>query len=110
LLNKSSDFFQNNDQFDRGSFEEAVFSSNDNLVKGFRNYEENLATEQKIEFPTNFDISKPAVKKNNKIFRSILKLDKNFSIYIHGDRSRAERGEDEHGKFYKFYYDDERYE
>ena len=110
LLNKSSDYFEKNDQFDRGSFEEAVFSSNDNLVMGFKNYEQNLAEEQKIEFPSNFEISKPAYKKNSKIFRSVLKLDKNFSIYIHGDRDRADRGEDEGGKYYKFYYDDERYD
>lgn len=110
LLNKSSEYFQNTDSFERGTFEEAVFNNDENLVMGFRNYEENLSAEQNIEFPTNFEISKPAVKKNNKIFRSILKLDKNFSIYIHGDRDRAERGEDDNGKFYKFYYDEERYE
>ena len=109
LLNKSADYFRKNEKFDKGSFEEAVLTD-ENLVKGFRAYEENFATEKNIPFPTNFDISQPAVKKNSKIFKSILKLDKNFSIYIHGDRSRAERGEDETGKYYKFYYDDERSE
>lgn len=109
LLNKSSDFFKKNEQFDRGSFEEAVLSS-DQLVKGFEAYEQTIAETQDLEFPTNFEISKPAVKKNSKIFKSILKLDKNFSIYIHGDRSRAERGTDEQGKYYKFYYDIEHYD
>lgn len=107
LLNKSANYFKKNEQFDRGSFEEAVLST-DNLVKGFQAFEETVAETQNLEFPSNFDISKPAVKKNSKIFKSVLKLDKNFSIYIHGDRSRAERGEDEGGRYYKFYYDEER--
>jgi len=109
LLNKTSDYFKKNDRFEQGSFEEAVLSS-DNLVKGFQAFQETVAETQNLEFPTNFDISRPAVKKNSKIFKSVLKLDKNFSIYIHGDRSRAERGEDENGRFYKFYYDTERQE
>lgn len=109
LLNKTNDYFKKNDQFERGSFEEAVFG-NQELAEGFQAYEERLGQAQNLQFPSNFEISKPAVKKNAKIFRSILKLDKNFSIYIHGDRDRAERGEDEKGRFYKFYYDAERYE
>lgn len=109
LLNKTSDYFKKNDRFEQGTFEEAVLSS-DNLVKGFQAFQETVAETQNLEFPTNFDISRPAVKKNSKIFKSVLKLDKNFSIYIHGDRSKAERGEDETGRFYKFYYDTERQE
>lgn len=109
MLNKTSDYFKKNDQFERGSFEEAVFG-NQEIVEGFQAYEERVGQAQNLQFPSNFEISKPAVKKNAKIFKSILKLDKNFSIYIHGDRDRAERGEDEKGRFYKFYYDTERYE
>ncbi len=41
--------------------------------------------------------------------RSVLKLDKNFHIYIHGDRELIERGYDEEkGKsFYKVYFEEE---
>ncbi len=109
MLNKTNDYFKKNDQFERGSFEEAVFG-NEDVAAGFQAYEERLGQAQNLQFPANFEISKPAVKKNSKIFKSILKLDKNFSIYIHGDRDRAERGEDEKGRFYKFYYDAERYD
>jgi len=109
MLNKTSDYFKKNDNFERGTFEEAVFG-NDEVAQGFQAFEQRVGQAQNLQFPSNFEISKPAVKKNSKIFKSILKLDKNFSIYIHGDRSRAERGEDEKGRFYKFYYDAERSE
>ena len=109
MLNKTSDYFKKNDNFERGSFEEAVFGNNE-VAQGFQAFEERVGQAQNLQFPSNFEISKPAVKKNSKIFKSILKLDRNFSIYIHGDRSRAERGEDEKGRFYKFYYDAERNE
>lgn len=109
LLNKSADYFRTNESFDKGNFEEAVLNK-ENLVEGYRAFEETFANEHQVEVPTNFDISRPAVKKTSKIFRSILKLDKNFSVYIHGDRSRAERGEDEKGTYYKFYYDVDRQE
>ncbi|MBK6777842.1 MAG: hypothetical protein IPG74_19090 [Flavobacteriales bacterium] len=48
------------------------------------------------------------MKRQARIFKSVLKLDKNFHIYIHGDRNRIEQGVDEQGrKFYKIYYDKE---
>jgi hypothetical protein len=38
----------------------------------------------------------------------VLKLDKNFHIYIHGGRDMIERGVDESGrKYYKIYYNEE---
>ena len=49
------------------------------------------------------------MKRQARVFKSVLKLDKNFHIYIHGDRDRIERGVDERTgrKFYKIYYDEE---
>jgi len=42
------------------------------------------------------------------VFKSVLKLDKNFSVYIHGNRNMVEKGEEADGrKFYKLYYDNE---
>jgi len=41
------------------------------------------------------------------VFKSVIKLDKNFHIYVHGDRELIEKGYDEAmGKhFYKIYFD-----
>ena len=53
-------------------------------------------------------ISAPAVKKQAKIFKSVLKLDKNFHIYIHGNREMIEQGVEKDGrKFYKIYFEKE---
>ena len=48
------------------------------------------------------------MKKQARAFKSVLKLDKNFHIYIHGDRNMIEQGIDNDGrKFYKIYYQEE---
>ena len=54
-----------------------------------------------------FTISESAVKKQARSLKSVIKLDKNFHIYIHGDRELIEKGEDKKGKFYKVYYQEE---
>lgn len=38
----------------------------------------------------------------------VVKLDKNFHIYIHGDKEKIEKGEDSKGKFIKLYYNEVR--
>jgi hypothetical protein len=50
---------------------------------------------------------KIAVKKQARVFKNVIKLDKNFHIYVHGDRNLIERGADENGTFYKIYYKEE---
>ncbi len=36
--------------------------------------------------------------------KEVLKLDKNFHVYIHGDRSKIREGADNTGKYIKLYY------
>ena len=72
-------------------------------------YKENYEKSREFETPENFDIHLAAVKKQAKSFKSILKLDKNFHIYIHGDKQLIEKGFDE-GKsmnYYKVYFREE---
>jgi hypothetical protein len=45
-----------------------------------------------IDREDGFSISAEAVKKQSRVFKSVLKLDKNFHIYIHGDKELIERG------------------
>jgi hypothetical protein len=55
-----------------------------------------------------FSISTAAVKKQARVFKSVLKLDKNFHIYIHGNRDLIEQGMEPDGrKFYKIYFREE---
>ena len=64
--------------------------------------------ENDIQLIDSFEISTQAVNKQARIFKSVLKLDKNFHIYIHGNRELIEQGIDENGrKYYKIYYERE---
>ena len=49
---------------------------------------------------TNSSINDAAVKKTSRILKSVIKLDKNPYIYIHGDRKLIQQGQDENGKYY----------
>nr|WP_155814504.1 hypothetical protein [Ornithobacterium rhinotracheale] len=36
----------------------------------------------------------------------VLRLDKNFHIYLHGDKEKISEGEDEKGTFIKLYFEE----
>lgn len=105
IMDRTMEYFKSNDQFDKQEFSATVLRT-PSLIDSFNSFDEdisnNLSRHQK------FDISEKAVKSQSKIYKSVLKLDKNFHIYIHGDRSLIERGQDEDGrKFYKVYFNEE---
>lgn len=107
LLNRSVEYFKNHDSFNKAEFEQEVFQDNE-IINSFRNFDEEFRTTNQLELPNHFDISHQAVKKQAKVFKSVLKLDKNFHIYIHGNKELIERGVDENGrKFYKLYFTEE---
>ncbi|MBL0045534.1 MAG: nucleoid-associated protein [Flavobacteriales bacterium] len=107
LLNRSVQYFKSHSEFDREEFTQEVFAE-EGAIKSFNQYSDRFRSENNMELSDNFEISAHAVKRQARIFKSVLKLDKNFHIYIHGDRNRIEQGVDENGrKFYKIYYDQE---
>jgi hypothetical protein len=108
LLNKSINFFKSKDQFNQAEFEVEVLGDAD-VIESFRNYGKSFMNTHELDPVDNFEISAQAVKRQAKVFKSVLKLDKNFHIYIHGNRQLIERGFDEvMGKhFYKIYFDEE---
>lgn len=107
FLNRSVDYFKKNEIFDKNEFEEKVFGDS-NVIDSFRNFNQTFKEEYDIELSDSFDISAQAVKKQARIFKSVLKLDKNFDIYIHGNKERIEQGVEQDGrKYYKIYYDNE---
>jgi len=99
LLNRSVDYFKTHEVFDKSEFEQQVLQQPE-IINSFRDFED-LATD------LTFEIAPQAVKKESKTFKSVLKLDKNFHIYIHGDRSLIERGEEDGKKYYKIFYSKE---
>lgn len=107
LLSRSIDYFKSNEQFDKKDFAESVFKDG-RVIDSFMKYEEDFCKYNELPSAEIFEISNQAVKKQNRIFKSILKLDKNFHVYIHGNRNLIERGTEPDGrKFYKLYFDNE---
>ncbi|MET4080216.1 hypothetical protein ABIB40_000156 [Pedobacter sp. UYP30] len=107
FLNRSVDYFKKNETFDKQEFETEVLASA-NVIESFRKFDKTYRQENEVELSDNFEISAQAVKKQARAFKNILKLDKNFHIYIHGKRELIEQGVDENGrKFYKIYYENE---
>lgn len=107
-LNKTVEYFKQNDAFDEDSFLESVFEDKE-VIKSFTKYKEEYLLDTGIELEDKFEISGSAVKKQARVFKSVLKLDKNFHVYIHGDKSLIEKGYDAQlGKnYYKIYFDEE---
>jgi hypothetical protein len=108
LLNRSVEYFKENEVFDKKKFEKQVFQESE-LIKSFRTFDEGYREEKEIVIADEFDISAMAVKKQGKVFKSVLKLDRNFHIYIHGDKDLIQKGTEKDGrKFYKIYYEEEK--
>ena len=106
FLNRSVKFFKENDNFDMDEFANEVIAQPE-LIQSFNKYKTEYTKDFDIDIADNFAISNDAVKRQARGFKSVIKLDKNFHIYVHGNRELIERGTDEKGKFYKVYYKEE---
>ncbi len=106
LLNKTKDFFKENDAFDQEEFTVQVFEDK-GVADRFKAYTAEKDRDG-FRYDDGFDISQEAVKNKQRVFKSVLKLDKNFSVYIHGDRTKIEKGTDDSGrKYYKLFFEEE---
>ncbi len=106
-LNRSLKYFKEHESFDEQEFADQVFEHRE-VIQSFKRFKGAVQEEDDTAFVGQFDIATAAVKRNASIFKSVLKLDKNFHIYIHGDRNLIERGIDPDGrKYYKIYYKEE---
>lgn len=109
LLNRSMNYFKTKETFDNEEFQEEVLS-NPKAISLFNDYKQEAEEDFDIAFQSNFSIANQAVKKMESTYKSILKLDKNFSVYVHGKRELIEKGyDDEKGmNYYKLYYENEK--
>lgn len=107
LLNRSIEYFKTHDSFDKEEFVEEVFHHPE-MMDSFKNFDNQYREQHGLEMEDQFGISSIAVKKQARVFKSVLKLDRNFHVYIHGNRNMIEKGTDEDGrKYYKLYYEEE---
>lgn len=107
LLNRSLDYFKSKETFDIDEFQKEVFVA-DNLIQSFRHFGSGYIERTDYDIASGFDISADAVKRGSRQYKSVIKLDKNFHIYVHGRTDLLERGTDDDGrKYYKVYYEKE---
>ncbi len=108
ILNKTSNYFKENKNFDTDVFSEKVMESED-LKDKFKLYKGAYEKEYEMSLDDSFILNEEALKKAARCLRSVIKLDKNFTIYIHGKRDRVEIGEDEEKglRYYKLYFEKE---
>ena len=108
FLAKTAEFMKEYNQFDIDRFGDEVMED-EGLKQSFKDYKQQYERDFNIDLADNFTLDEAAFRKGKRHFRSILKLDKNFTIYIHGARNLVEQGEDEETgkKYYKFLYDNE---
>lgn len=107
LMQRSFEYFKNNETFDTNEYEVKVFKDN-RVIDAFQDYKSEYQNLRQVELGDQFEISDYAVQKQSRVFKSVIKLDKNFHIYVHGDKNLITKGEDELGrKYYLLYYDSE---
>lgn len=106
FLNKSIQFFKENESFDLEQFAEKVIEQ-PQIIESFSQYKTSFEENNNVEISDSFSISNNAVKKQIRSLKNVIKLDKNFDIHIHGSRELIEQGVDVKGKYYKVYYKEE---
>lgn len=108
MLQRSMDYFKTHDQFQMEEFSKEVLYHPE-VIESFTQYKQQYEVAKQVNIEDEFAINPAAIQKQQRHFKSILKLDKNFHVYVHGRRDLIEKGYDEMtGKhYYKLYFDQE---
>lgn len=109
LLNKSVNYFKGNESFSMQSYEEEVLGD-EKLIDSFHRHKEVYEQEREVELKDDFAISDSAVKKQERRMKSVIKLDKNFHIYVHGGEQLIQRGFDPQTgmQYYQIFFREEK--
>lgn len=109
LLNRSLDFLKNNEVFEQEKFQEEVIG-HPSAIALYKQSVDEYEKEFEVNIGDQFTIAAPAVKKHQNAYKSVLKLDRNFHIYVHGNRDLIEKGFDEARgmNYYKVYFEEEK--
>lgn len=109
MMNKSMKFLNEKESFDINDFENEVIEQPE-VKDSFKNYRQKYEEEKQVKINDDFEVSLPAVKKHQKAFKSVIKLDKNFHVYVHGNRQRIVKGYDENTglHYYQLFFEEEK--
>jgi hypothetical protein len=104
---KTEQYLNNKEDFDFEEFTQTILEQPE-VQNKFADFRYEYQQEHQLQLEDNFNISNAAVKKKKSFLRSKIKLDKNFTIYVHGNSELIVNEVDEMGrKYYKIYYDNE---
>ncbi|MDZ4621181.1 nucleoid-associated protein [Bacillus cereus] len=115
LLNRTLDYFSDNEHFNFDTFAKEVIKQPDKIEK-FKSYRENYERDNNVELSDDFNISNQALKKVKSKIKNLIKLDNNIEIKFNQNTVKEhtleniEKGYD-HQKgmyFYKIYYNEEK--
>ena len=99
-------YFKDNKNIDIDDFTNEVMTDPETIEK-FHHYKQRCENETDISIDTSFPISETARKKQQRLFKRVIQLDKKIKIVIDGNSKNIEQGTDKKGKFYKVYYTEE---
>lgn len=108
FLNRSMNYFDEHDVFNEEEFKTEVIQD-DAVINAFDDYKNDFVEQNDLVMNDNFGVSQAAIKSQKRHFKSILKLDKNFHVYIHGSQRMIEKGFDEQSgySYYKLFFENE---
>lgn len=108
MLNRSMDYFKTREEFKFTEFAEEVLHHPE-VIDSFTQYKQTYEVARQVVMEDQFDIHLSAVKKQQRVFKSVLKLDRNFHVYIHGRRDLIEKGYDASSgrHYYKLFFEEE---
>lgn len=108
MMDKALRYFHENAIFDKDDFSSKVMGS-EQMSADFGEYMDYFMEKNNVEMPESFSISESAVKKSSRSMKSVIKLDKNFHIYVHGGEGLIKKGYDpESGMaFYQLFFKEE---
>lgn len=108
LIDKTLRYFKENETFEIDDFKEKVIAD-EGLASDFGQYVESYLAKNEMGPLESFAISESAVKRSTRSMRSVIKLDKNFHIYVHGGEGLIKKGYDpETGMaYYQLFFNEE---
>lgn len=108
MLNRSINFFKDAEVFSENRFKEEVVREPE-VINAFENFKSQYEQDNELAFDDQFAVSDYAVKDEKRYFKHVLKLDKNFHVYIHGQKKYIEKGYDtaRDMNYYKLYFREE---
>jgi len=94
LVNTAVEFFSKKEEFNIEEFNNEVMQD-ESMIEKFDNFKTAFQETNNVPSYDEFAISKHAIKQAKKGIKSVIKLDKNFHVYVHGNRQNIVRGFDE---------------